>query len=143
MITLVFCSGCGHRNTIPAKILSPDQMRHIIWDMMRSDAYVNEFIVNDSSKNVSTESIRLYEEVFRLHHTNGEAFRKSLAFYEDHPDLFKIITDSLRVDGKKALEEPPPPEIKSESDTVATKPIKPVKDSILKRRSIIRKALQE
>lgn len=137
--SLAFCWGCGHRNSIPGNILPPDQMRKIIWDMMRTDAYVSDFLAKDSSKNLSAESIRLYEEVFKLHHTNGDAFRKSLAFYQVHPDLFKVITDSLRSDEKKAMEPPPPVEI-PETDTLATKT---TKDSVLKRRGILKKAFEK
>ena len=34
----------------------------------------------------------------------GKPLKKSLAFYESRPDLFKAISDSLRSDERKALE---------------------------------------
>ena len=67
-------------------------------------AYVTDHIIKDTTKDQKNESIILYEKVFRIHSTTSEAFKKSLTFYESHPDLLKPIADSLRVDEKKAQE---------------------------------------
>lgn len=75
-----------------------------MWDLMVADAYVSEYIQKDSSKNAPAESLRLYEQVFRLHATNRETFKKSMAFYQSKPDLLKVITDSLRSDEKRVME---------------------------------------
>jgi hypothetical protein len=76
-------------------------MRKIMWDLMRADAYVSDFIMKDTTLNKKAESAILYEKVFAIHSINQEAFKKSMAFYESRPDLLKIITDSLRSDEKK------------------------------------------
>ena len=72
-----------------------------MWDLMRADAYVSDFIMKDSTKNKNTESGILYEKVFAIHSTTQESFQKSMAFYESRPDLLKVITDSLRNDEKR------------------------------------------
>ena len=71
---------------------------------MRADAFVADFLVKDTTRDEKTKSALLYEQIFAMHSTTREAFRKSLAFYEAHPDLLKPIADSLRVDEKKAQE---------------------------------------
>jgi len=96
--------GCIQDKKIPKDVLPQNEMRKVMWDLMRADAYVSAFIMKDSTKDQKTESAILYEKIFDIHSTTQEAFKKSLAFYQDRPDLFKAISDSLRIDERKALE---------------------------------------
>ena len=102
-ILLVFVTGCTRDKKIPKGILSQNEMRKIMWDLMRADAYVADFIMKDSTRKQSqkTESAILYEQIFDMHSTTQEAFIKSRDFYEGRPDLLKVITDSLRSDERK------------------------------------------
>ena len=102
LIILTF--GCIQDKKIPKDVLPQNEMRKIMWDLMRADAYVSTFIIKDSTKNQKTESAILYEKIFDIHSTTQEAFKKSLAFYQDRPDLFKAISDSLKSDERKAQE---------------------------------------
>lgn len=103
IILSVFVTGCTRDKKIPKGILSQNEMRKIMWDLMRADAYVSDFIMKDSTRkhDQKAESIILYEQVFDMHATTREAFVKSRDFYESRPDLLKVITDSLRSDEKK------------------------------------------
>ena len=96
--------GCIQDKKIPKDVLPQNEMRKVMWDLMRADAYVSTFIMKDSTKNQKTESAILYEKIFDIHSTTQEVFKKSLAFYQERPDLFKAISDSLRIDERKALE---------------------------------------
>ena len=104
IILLVFAFGCIRDNKIPKGILPQNEMRKVMWDLMRADAYVADFIMKDSTRDKLAESATLYEKVFRIHGTTEETFRKSVAFYESRPDLLKTIMDSLRIDEKKVQE---------------------------------------
>lgn len=101
LILSVFVSGCIRDKKIPKGIISQNEMRKIMWDLMRADAYVADFIMKDSTRNQKTESAVLYEQIFSMHSTTQEAFIKSRDFYLRRPDLLKVITDSLRSDEKK------------------------------------------
>jgi hypothetical protein len=92
--------GCIRDKKIPKGIISQNEMRKIMWDLMRADAYVSDFIMKDSTCNQKTESAILYEQIFRMHSTTQEDFVKSRNFYISRPDLLKVITDSLRTDEK-------------------------------------------
>ena len=96
--------GCIQDKKIPKDVLSQNEMRKIMWDMIRADAYVSAFIMKDSTRDQKTESAILYEKIFDIYSTTRETFKKSLAFYESRPDLFKAISDSLRIDERKGLE---------------------------------------
>ena len=94
-------------------------MRKIMWDLMRADAYVSDFLMKDSTRDKKTESAKLYEKIFDIHATSQEAFKKSLVFYQNRPDLFKVISDSLRADEKKSQQYPD--EKKPQIDTTLRK----------------------
>jgi hypothetical protein len=102
IILIISTVGCIQDKKIPKDVLSQNEMRKIMWDLMRADTYVSAFIMKDSTKNQKAESAILYEKIFDIHSTTREAFKKSLAFYESRPDLFKAISDSLRTDERKA-----------------------------------------
>jgi hypothetical protein len=101
IILIILTFGCIQDKKIPREVLPQNEMRKIMWDLMRADAYVSAFIMKDSTKNQKAESAILYEKIFDIHSTTRETFKKSLAFYESRPDLFKAISDSLRSDEKK------------------------------------------
>lgn len=94
--------GCIRNNKIPKDVIPQNEMRTIMWDLMRADAYVTDFIMKDSTRDKKKESSKLYEKIFEIHATTQETFKKSLAFYQSRPDLFKAISDSLKVDEKRS-----------------------------------------
>ena len=106
IILIILTIGCIQDKKIPKDILSQNEMRKIMWDLMRADAYVSNFIMKDSTKNQKAESAILYEKIFDIHSTTRENFKKSLAFYESRPDLFKAISDSLRSDERNVQQYP-------------------------------------
>ena len=110
-------------------MIRPNEMRKVMWDLMRADAYVSDFIMKDSTRDKKAESAILYEKVFAIHSISQEAFKKSIAFYESRPDLLKIITDSLRSDEKKVQTYQEYKKPQQPTDTAAKK-IKPNKKLI-------------
>lgn len=95
LFSVVILSSCGGKNKIPSGVLKQKEMKLVMWDMIKADEFVRNFVARDSSKNKKEESIKLYEEIFSLHKTNKETFDKSLHFYQAHPDLYMGIIDSL------------------------------------------------
>ena len=114
IILIISNFGCIRDNKVPKDVIPQNQMRKIMWDLMRADAYVTDFIMKDSTCDKKVESIKLYEKIFSIHSTTRETFKKSLAFYQSRPDLFKAINDSLRIDEKKSQD---PDEKKPQIDT--------------------------
>jgi len=119
IILIILNFGCIRDNKIPKDVIPQNQMRKIIWDLMRADAYVTDFVMKDSTLDKKAESAKLYEKIFDIHTTTQEAFKKSLAFYQSRPDLFKVISDSLRIDEKKSQQYPD--EKKPQLDTTLRK----------------------
>ena len=104
ILLFFFAAGCIRDNKIPKGILPQNEMRKILWDLIRADAYVSDFVAKDSTRNSRTASDTLYQKVFAIHSTTQEIFRKSMTFYEGRPDLLKTVMDSLRIDEKNVQE---------------------------------------
>ena len=119
IILIISNFACIRDNKVPKDVIPQNQMRKIMWDLMRADAYVSDFVMKDSTRDKKTESAKLYEKIFDIHATSWEAFKKSLSFYQDRPDLFKVISDSLRIDEKNSQQYPD--EKKPQSDTTLRK----------------------
>ena len=86
---------CNGSNYVPKDIIQPGQMQNILWDMIRGDILAQEMAKRDSTQTIKSESFAITEKIFVIHHTDRAAFKKSLAFYEQHPALIKTIFDSL------------------------------------------------
>jgi hypothetical protein len=136
-MALITMMGCRVNDKIPPGVLSQEQMRRIMWDLIRTDIYVSDFLSQDSTINRDESRLKLYQQVYRLHKTDKETFKKSLAFYQSRPDLLKVITDSLRVDERKANEEQlahknPQPDTNLSVPQKLLRKRKQLKDSLLK-----------
>ena|SRR5687768_995652 len=117
IIALLLFFSCKQKTKVPDNILPVDKMEKVLMDMMLADEFYNQKQI-DSATIDSFSRTNLYKAVFTLHKTNKEEFRKSLNFYESHPDLLKTVLDSLH---SKANKKPP---LKTELPLKTKKPLK-------------------
>jgi hypothetical protein len=94
---IVFCmivtAACSSKKD---KILPKEKMQAVMWDMMRADKFLSDYVLNrDTSKKKDSESVKLYQQVFAIHKINGEQFSKSLEYYKERPDELRQIMDSI------------------------------------------------
>ena len=96
VLLLVFTAGCKNKNSIPNSVLPQKKMQAILWDMMRADQFLADYVLNkDSSLNKTTESLKYYQQIFAIHKTSKEEFQHSFSFYKSRPVLLKAIMDSI------------------------------------------------
>ena len=104
LLPAILFVSCGS-NKIPDDIIAKDRMEIILWQLMQSDEYVNTMIAKDSTKKSSTERMKIYQQVFDLNKTSMDQFKKSYRFYMEHPDITKVIFDSITVKaGRQRIE---------------------------------------
>jgi hypothetical protein len=94
-VVLVLLASCKSSVTIPADIIPKKNMEIILWQLIQSDEYATGFITKDSSKNAINERIKLYQEVFALNKVSKENFKKSYQYYLGHPEIAKVMFDSI------------------------------------------------
>ena len=91
LIILAACSDEREKAIIPEK-----EMEKILWDIIQADQFNTQFLKKDSAKlNVKAETMKLYDEIFQIHHVSREEFKKSYQFYIAHPEITKPMLDSL------------------------------------------------
>ena len=92
----LFFAGCKSRDKIPKNILPQAKMQAVLQDMIRADKFLTDFVlIKDTNLNKDTASIKLYQQVFRIHHISKENFQQSFTFYKTHPLLLRVLLDSL------------------------------------------------
>jgi hypothetical protein len=71
-------------------------MQKILWDIIQADQFNIQFLKKDSAKvNVKEETMKLYDEIFQIHHVSREQFKKSYQYYINHPEITKPMLDTL------------------------------------------------
>lgn len=128
---LWFCillfAACADKDSVPSGILPKEKMGAVLWDMIQAEQFSTTYLAKDSGKiDLKTEDLRLYDQVFRLHGITREDFRKSYRFYQDHPDITRILFDSLLARGNRLRTEsynkPAPPPVVTPPATPAPAP---------------------
>ncbi|MBI5373143.1 MAG: DUF4296 domain-containing protein [Sphingobacteriales bacterium] len=89
-------SGCKKKEAVPAKLLSRQQMEDVLWDLMRADLFINNYlVVKDTALDKKKQEIELYSKVLKLHKVSQDLFRESFRYYRSHPMLLKDLMDTL------------------------------------------------
>lgn len=121
---MIIAVGCRNADKIPNDLLPEKKMQAVLWDIMRADQFLSDYVLNkDTSLNKITERLKYYQQIFTIHKISKEKFQKSFSFYSTRPELLKAIMDSIA--------SPPKVEITSiiEPDSAITTPVL-VEDSI-------------
>ncbi|HEV7782113.1 MAG TPA: DUF4296 domain-containing protein [Chitinophagaceae bacterium] len=96
ILSLFLSTGCKNKNRVPRNIIPQQKMKAILWDMMRADQFLSDYVLNrDTSLKIETESFKYYQQIFAIHKINRDEFWKSFSFYRSRPDLLKTILDSI------------------------------------------------
>lgn len=129
----LFLTGCKNSKKIPAGVLTQNEMQLIMWDLIRADEYVSNFLLKDSGIIEKQARLQYYNDIYKIHETDEEQFRQSLSFYQSRPDLMKVIMDSLRRYESKIYQQQL---LQSKPDTGATPEILPQQatDSLVDRK---------
>ena len=96
LLVSIVIVGCKRKDKIPADVLAPPKMEAVLWDIMRADKFISDYVFyTDTSKEKKAESIKLYQQVFTIHDITKEKFQHSFSWYQSHPAFLKSIMDSL------------------------------------------------
>jgi hypothetical protein len=76
-------------------------MQVVIFDLLRADELINNSIVRDTSVSRDSIATQLYEQIFSIHKVDKKKFYDSYRYYQAHPDLNKVLFDSLNSWGSR------------------------------------------
>ena len=103
LIALLFLFSCTKKTQVPKDVLPPAQMEKLVLDLMEAD----ELVLRKSIDSTASDSFNrgvVYTAVFNQHKISKEDFRKSFSYYESHPELLKIVLDSIQSEVQKPIE---------------------------------------
>jgi hypothetical protein len=86
---------CQQKANPKAKIYAPEKMQQIIWDLVKANDFVGNFVRKDTTIDYKTASIKQYQTVFAIHNTNRDEFLYNYRHYTSQPALFHEVMDSL------------------------------------------------
>lgn len=91
---LLACS--GKKNDLPGTVLPKDKMQAVLWDIMRADQFLGDYVLNKDSS-VKKDSVRIsyYRQILASYNITQEEFRESFSYYTSHPALMGSILDSM------------------------------------------------
>jgi len=120
---LYFLTGCKDKEDTP-NLLSRQQMENVMWDLMRADLFVNNYmVIQDSALDKKKQSRLLYAQVLKMNHVTQKAFKESFNYYRGHPELMKALMDTLSRRNDTMANKPAqganPPNTKPLADSVA------------------------
>lgn len=104
LFIIVFFS-CRNEVKVPKDILPGSKMEEVMLDLVKADEIVNQQSYADSAAGIRVKRERLYQKVFKIHKVSKEEFKKSLTFYQNRPDLLKIVLDSMYNEVKRENED--------------------------------------
>jgi len=93
-------------NNLPKGVLKPEKMQQVLFDVIQADELVNLKYTADTSLNRLSQSVDLYQAVFKIHDVSADDFKRSFSFYQNHPALLKPILDSLQKTAQRRVDVP-------------------------------------
>jgi len=97
VLSILFFISCSPKVEVPEDILRQEEMKAVMWDVMRAQYLANQVARTDSLTNVSAETKVLTGKVFEIHKISAKDFEKSYSWYLKNPQLMSVIFDSLLV----------------------------------------------
>lgn len=91
---------CKEKNK-KIEVLTFDTMKVVVLDLLIADEWNNILITKDSTLKKTNNNLKLYQQVFFIHHISKNQFYYSYQFYEQHPDKFKALMDSVYAFGSR------------------------------------------
>lgn len=105
-VLLILCVVIGCGKSGKDEIMPQAKMEKVLWDVVQADEFIQAYVLKDSNKvNVNAERFKLYEQVFRLHNTSKDQFRKSYQYYLSNPGKNRVLFDSLAAKANRRMQD--------------------------------------
>lgn len=91
LVSLIFLSACNKK----MPLLELPKMQAVMWDVIQLEAYAQLIVAPDTTKMTAKKNASLQQKIFSLHGISKEQYYKSYEFYSVHPEIMRIILDSI------------------------------------------------
>lgn len=95
-IGVLLLVSCSRKNKIPRDVLPQSKMQTVLWDLMRADQFLADYVLSkDSTADKTKERLKYYQQVFSIHKISREEFDRSYNYYNTKPELLRAMMDSI------------------------------------------------
>lgn len=85
---------CG--DAAPGGVLPKEKMQKVMWDVARGSEFLNGYVYyKHPEQNRALVNNEMLNRILKIHKVNKKQFDKSLRYYQNHPQLFIEILDSI------------------------------------------------
>lgn len=95
LIFLLALAACSENKPMPVGVLPIDSMKVIVWNLIQGGE-LSSIQYPGYKDSFNKKSMILFEKILAGHHLDKNSFFKSFDYYSQHPDLNKILFDSIR-----------------------------------------------
>jgi len=92
---------CSGRQQEAGKVLDEKKMQAVMWDMLQAEAFTQNYIKINKSKNDTLENAALQKKIFSLHKISRADFYTSYSYYASQPDVMRKILDSINANAQR------------------------------------------
>ncbi|MEP6846615.1 MAG: DUF4296 domain-containing protein [Panacibacter sp.] len=85
---------CTSPNKIPDDVMGINEMKPIVWDMMRAGVLAQNQFRLDTAR-LKKETMLNYEQALKIYGITKDEFYHSYNYYLENPDKNKILMDSI------------------------------------------------
>lgn len=104
MLGMFLLAACGGKDQLPEGVLGETRMRAVMKDVLLAESYAESLAMTDTVNTRDQIISKELSKVMAVHKISQNDFRRSLDFYKQRPDLFKVIIDSIQSEAKRNQE---------------------------------------
>ncbi|MEO7961792.1 MAG: DUF4296 domain-containing protein [Ginsengibacter sp.] len=104
-ILILIMVSCKDKYEVPGKIIPPEKMTGIMWDVIRAQELAKDIKRKDSLINLPERTHLLTAQVFKIYNINSTTFKESYDWYLDHPNIMQNVIDSLYTQKQREINE--------------------------------------
>jgi hypothetical protein len=104
LVALLFLLACGRKDDIPADVLPRDKMGNVLFEISMAEAFLENYVFRDSTVKRDSALRRELETVLQANHISQESFRKSYAWYKQHPAELRVVVDTMYARSQRSQE---------------------------------------
>jgi hypothetical protein len=90
---LCFSLICCKSKEVPPRLIQPDKMGKILYDIHVADSYVSTISKPDSAKKVSAA---YYKGIYKKYQVDSVTYTRSMDYYYKHPDMLTDVYDTIK-----------------------------------------------
>jgi hypothetical protein len=104
LVALFFLLACGRQDDVPADVLPRERMGSVLFEISMAEAFLENYVFRDSTVKRDSALRRELETVLQANRISEESFRKSYAWYKQHPAVFRVVVDTMYARSQRSQE---------------------------------------